>query len=83
MSINQHMSVAMQRLVDFMSLVTQQYVTTQQSSNAILAGISVGRSIRNSPFPDRVPRGLRDGSLTAVFSIFLDRSRYFFFQVAP
>jgi hypothetical protein len=29
MSINQHMSVAMQQLVDFISMVTQQYVTTQ------------------------------------------------------
>jgi hypothetical protein len=31
MSINQHISVAMQRLVDFISMVTQQYVTMQQS----------------------------------------------------
>jgi hypothetical protein len=30
MSNNLHMSVAMQRLVDFISMVTQQYVTTQQ-----------------------------------------------------
>jgi hypothetical protein len=29
MSINHHMSVAMQRLVDFISMVTQQYVTKQ------------------------------------------------------
>jgi hypothetical protein len=49
MNINQHMSVAMQRLVDFISVVTQQYVTTQQSCNALLAGISVCRYIRNSP----------------------------------
>jgi hypothetical protein len=49
MSINQHMSVAMQRLADFISMVTQQYVTTQQSFNALLAGFSVGRSIRDSP----------------------------------
>jgi hypothetical protein len=49
MSINQHMSVAMQRLVDLISMVTQQYVTTQQSCNALLAGFSVGRSIRDSP----------------------------------
>jgi cleavage and polyadenylation specificity factor subunit 1 len=49
MSMNKHMSVAMQRLVDFISVVTQQYVTTQQSCNALLAGISVGRYIHNSP----------------------------------
>jgi hypothetical protein len=30
----------------------------------------------------RVLRGQRDGSPTAVFSIFLDRTRYFPFQVA-
>jgi hypothetical protein len=47
-SINQHMSVAMQRLVDFISMVTQQYVTKQQSCNTLLAGFSVGRSIRDS-----------------------------------
>jgi hypothetical protein len=48
-SNNRHMSVAMQRLVDFVSMVTQQYVTTQQSFNGLLAGFSVGRYIRNSP----------------------------------
>jgi hypothetical protein len=37
-SINQHMTVAMQRLVDFISMVTQQYGTMQQSCNALLAG---------------------------------------------
>jgi hypothetical protein len=31
----------------------------------------------------RVSRSERGGSLTAVISGFLDRSRYFFFQVAP
>jgi hypothetical protein len=41
MSINQHMSVAMQRLVDFVSMVTQQYVTTQQSGNALLVGFQL------------------------------------------
>jgi hypothetical protein len=61
---NRHMSVAMQRLVYFVSMVTQQYATMQQSFNALyvtmqqsfkkknnslLAGFSVGRSIRNSP----------------------------------
>jgi hypothetical protein len=30
MSDNRHMPVAMQRLVDLISMVTQQYVTTQQ-----------------------------------------------------
>jgi hypothetical protein len=30
MSDNRHMSVAMQRLVDFISMVNQQYVTMQQ-----------------------------------------------------
>jgi hypothetical protein len=49
MSDNQHMSVAMQRLVDLISMVIQQYVTTQQYCNALLAGFSVDRSIRNSP----------------------------------
>jgi hypothetical protein len=48
-SYNRHMFVAMQRLVDFVSMVTQQYVTTQQLFNGLLAGFSVGRSIRNSP----------------------------------
>jgi hypothetical protein len=37
------MSVAMQRLVDFISIVTQQYVNTQQYCTALLAGFSVGR----------------------------------------
>jgi hypothetical protein len=41
------MSVAMQQFVDFISMVTQQYVTTQQYCNALLAGFSVGRSIRD------------------------------------
>jgi hypothetical protein len=49
MIINQYMFVAMQRLVDFISMVTQQYVTTQPSCNALIAGFSVGRSIRDSP----------------------------------
>jgi hypothetical protein len=35
MSINQHMSIAVQRLVDFISMVTQQYITTQRSCNAL------------------------------------------------
>jgi hypothetical protein len=48
-NIKQHMSVAMQRLVDFISMVTTQYVTTQQSFNALLAGFTVGRSIRDIP----------------------------------
>jgi hypothetical protein len=48
-SNNRHVSVAMQRLVDFVSIVTQQYVTTQQSFNDLLAGFSVGRSIHDSP----------------------------------
>jgi hypothetical protein len=43
MSNNRHMSVAMQRLVDFISMVMQQYC------NALLAGFSVVRSICNSP----------------------------------
>jgi hypothetical protein len=47
-SNNRHVSVAKQRLVEFVSMVTQQYVTTQQSFNALLAGFSVGRSIRDS-----------------------------------
>jgi hypothetical protein len=51
MSDNRHMSVAMQRLVDFISMETKQYVTTQQYCNALLAGFSVGRSIRNSLLP--------------------------------
>jgi hypothetical protein len=60
MSDNRHMSVAMQRLVDFISIIkqryvtmqqyrSQQYVTMQQYCNALLAGFSVGQSIRNSP----------------------------------
>jgi hypothetical protein len=48
-SNNRHKSVAMQRLVDFISMVTQQYVTTQQYCNALLVGFTVGRYIRNSP----------------------------------
>jgi hypothetical protein len=43
MSDNRQMSVAMQRLVDLISMVTNNTVTL------LLAGFSVGRSIRNSP----------------------------------
>jgi hypothetical protein len=65
-SINQHMSVAMQRLVDSISVVTQQYVTTQQYCNALLAGFSVGRSICDSPL---LCNGWRNYVVTrAVFS---------------
>jgi hypothetical protein len=44
MSIIQHMSVAMQRLVDFSYMITQLEGGTQQSCNALLARVSVGRS---------------------------------------
>jgi hypothetical protein len=67
-SNNRHMSVAMQWLIDFISVVTQRYVTTQQSCNALLAGISVSQSIRNSPL---LFNGWRNYVVTrAVFSRF-------------
>jgi hypothetical protein len=68
MNINQHMSVAMQQLVDFISMVTQQYVTTQQFCNALLVGFSIGQSIRNSSLlckPERFSVG-RSGTYKRI-----------------
>jgi hypothetical protein len=52
MSDNRHMSVAMQRLVYFISMVTQQYVTTQQYRWRVSLPIVNDRPVLSS---ERVP----------------------------
>jgi hypothetical protein len=49
MSDNRQMSVAMQRLVDFISMVTNSTLLCNNTVTLLLAGFSVGRSICNSP----------------------------------
>jgi hypothetical protein len=49
MSDNRQMSVAMQRLVDFIFMVTSSTLLRNNTVTLLLAGFSVGRSIRNSP----------------------------------
>jgi hypothetical protein len=49
MSDNRQMSVAMQRLVDLISMVTNSTLLRNNTVTLLLAGFSVGRSIRNSP----------------------------------
>jgi hypothetical protein len=53
-------------------------------SNYTDRATATGRRILVPSFVDRrVSRGQRGGSPTAVNLGFLDRSRYFYFQVAP
>jgi hypothetical protein len=49
MSDNRQMSVAMQRLVDLIFMVTNSTLLCNNTVTLLLAGFSVGRSIRNSP----------------------------------
>jgi hypothetical protein len=49
MSDNRQMSVAMQRLVDLISMVTNSTLLRNNIVTLLLAGFSVGWSIRNSP----------------------------------
>jgi hypothetical protein len=49
MSNNRQMSVAMQRVVDFITMVTNSTLPRNNTVTLLLAGLSVGRSIRNSP----------------------------------
>jgi hypothetical protein len=54
MSDNRQMSVAMQRLVDLISMVTNSTLLRNNTVTLLLAGFSVGRSILNSSIPDEV-----------------------------
>jgi hypothetical protein len=49
MSDNRQMSVAMQRLVDLVSMITNSTLLRNNTVTLLLAGFSVGLSIRNSP----------------------------------
>jgi hypothetical protein len=49
MSDNRQMSVAMQRLVDFIFMVTNSTLLRNNIVTLLLAGFSVGLSIRSSP----------------------------------
>jgi hypothetical protein len=49
MSNNRQMSVAVQRLVDFITMVTNSTLLRNNTVTLLLAEFSVGRSIRNSP----------------------------------
>jgi hypothetical protein len=49
MSDNRQMSVSIQRLVDFILMVTSSTLLRNNTVTLLLAGFSVGRSICNSP----------------------------------
>jgi hypothetical protein len=49
MSDNRQMSVAMQRLVNLISMVTNSTLLRNNTVTLLLAGVSVDRPIRNSP----------------------------------
>jgi hypothetical protein len=49
MSDNRQMSIAMQRLVDFIIMVTNSMLLRNNTVMLLLVGFSVGRSICNSP----------------------------------
>jgi hypothetical protein len=63
MSDNRQMSVAMQRLVDFISMVTNSTLLRNNTVTLLLAGFSVGRSIRNGWRNCEVTRVVFSGSV--------------------
>jgi hypothetical protein len=63
MSNNRQMSVAMQRIVDFIFMVTNSTLLRNSTVTLLLAGFSVGRSIRNSPL---LCNGWRNYEVTRV-----------------
>jgi hypothetical protein len=65
MSNNRQMSVAMQRLVDFISMVTNSTLLRNNTVTLLLAGVSVGWSILNSPL---LCNGWRNYEMTKITS---------------